>query len=203
MTTSELVLGSSSRYRAELLKRLGVPFTQASPSVDERSFDERFEELGPEEFSLMLARAKVEALRQAGGSRWILCADQVGYVTLEDGRPRQLSKPGDEETCVEQLMMLAGRSHVLVNGIVLRSEATGEELASTDIQTLTMRRFDRAEAAAYVSSCRPLDCAGGYRIEDAGIRLFESMKSDDYTGIIGLPLLRTAELLRQAGLLVP
>ena len=61
-----------------------------------------------------------------------------------------------------------------------------------------MRPFDRAEAAAYVARCRPVDCAGGYRIEDAGIQLFERIVGDDPTGIEGLPLMAVARLLREA-----
>ncbi len=199
MKQSKLVLGSSSRYRAELLARLGVPFSQESPEVDERAFDGEFAALGPAEFALRLARAKAEALIAAGGDRYLLCADQVG-VHPDGGL---LVKPETEERGVEQLMGMAGRTHELVNGLVLLCEGTGQSWSHTDRQELTMRPFDRAEAEAYVREFRPLDCAGGYRIEDAGIRLFDRIRSDDYTGIIGLPLLATARLLREAGLLRP
>ena len=195
-----LVLGSSSRYRAELLTRLGVPFDRASPDVDEASFDGQFTELAAEDFALLLAREKASALWRNGGDRWLLCADQVGV--LETGGKRiLLRKPGTPEACVDQLVELSGRTHQLVNGIVLRFERDGTEYVEVDVQTLTMRAFDRAEAEAYVSLRSPLDCAGGYRIEDEGIRLFESIDSRDYTGIIGLPLIATARLFRKAGLL--
>ena len=196
-----LVLGSSSKYRAELLGRFGVPFEQESPDVDERAYDGRLAELGPEGLALVLARAKADALRREGGERWLLCADQVGVVAEGDGRRRLLSKPGEPERCVEQLMSLAGRTHRLVNGVVLLDEATGEARERVDVQELTMRDFSRAEAEAYVRDALPLDSAGGYRIEDRGILLFERIASDDFTGIIGLPLLSTAGLLREVGLL--
>lgn len=198
-----LILGSSSSYRAKLLEQLGVSFTQESPEVDERAFDAQFEHSLPEEFALILARAKAKAIWREGGSRWLLCADQVGVLEAPDGARRQLTKPGTSGRCVEQLMELSGRTHSLVNGIVLVSEATGERLEAVDRQELTMRPFDRAEATAYVERFAPLDCAGGYRIEDEGIRLFEQIRSDDHTGIIGLPLLATARLLREAGILTP
>ncbi|MBL6755156.1 MAG: Maf family protein [Planctomycetes bacterium] len=198
-----LVLGSSSRYRAQLLTQLGVPFTQERPDVDERAFDPRFDRETSAEFALTLARAKADALIQEGGRRWLLCADQVGVLEAPDGSRRQLSKPGTPDRCVEQLMELSGRTHALVNGLVLVSEATGQRFEAVDRQELTMRPFGRAEAASYVERFSPLDCAGGYRIEDEGIRLFERIRSDDHTGIIGLPLLTTAHLLRQAGILSP
>jgi septum formation protein len=198
-----LVLGSSSRYRAKLLVQLGVTFTQESPEVDERAFDPEFDHLSPGEFALTVARSKAEAIRLEGGRRWLLCADQVGVLEAPGGGRQQLTKPGTAARCVEQLMQLSGRTHSLVNGLVLVSEATGERFEAVDQQELTMRPFARAEAAAYVERFSPLDCAGGYRIEDEGIRLFERIRSDDHTGIIGLPLLATAGLLRRAGLLVP
>ncbi len=169
--------------------------------MNERGFDDRFETSEDAEFALIIARAKARSIVRPGGDRWILCADQVGVLVGEDGRRVLLSKPGTSERCVEQLMQLSGRTHLLVNGIVLVSEATGERLEATDRQELTMRNFDRGEAEEYVAGFAPLDCAGGYRIEDAGIRLFERIRSDDFTRIIGLPLLMTARLLRNAGLL--
>lgn len=205
MRQLSLLLGSTSRYRAELLSRLGLPFAQEAPDVDERSYDDRFETLSSEDFALFLARLKADSIleRGGGGDRWILCADQVGVLTDPDGTRHLLSKPGTPERCVDQLMRLSGRTHELVNGIVLVSEATGERIEATDRQELTMRPFERAEAEAYVEEYAPLDSAGGYRIEDAGIRLFERIHSDDFTGIVGLPLLATARLLREAGVLVP
>ena len=94
MTATTLVLGSSSVYRARMLERLGVPFTQESPDVDERAFDGLLAELGPEGLALRLARAKAASLARAGGSRQLLCADQVGVLEVEGAPPRLLHKPG-------------------------------------------------------------------------------------------------------------
>jgi septum formation protein len=171
--------------------------------VDERSYDDRFETLSSGEFALLLARAKADSIRDPKGGRWILCADQIGVLTEADGSRHLLSKPKTPERNVDQLLRLSGRTHELVNGLCLVHEGTGERFEATDRQELTMRAFDRDEATAYVELRAPLDCAGGYRIEDEGIRLFERIRSDDFTGIIGLPLLVTADLLRRAGLLVP
>jgi len=203
MTPTTLVLGSSSVYRARMLERLGVPFVQESPDVDERAFDRLLGDLGPEGLALRLARAKADSLARPGGSRQLLCADQVGVLEVEGAPPRLLHKPGTADACVAQLMALSGRTHALVNGIVLLDEATGEARTLVDRQELTMRPFEEAEARAYVELRAPLDCAGGYRIEDEGVRLFERIRSDDHTGIVGLPLLATARLLREAGLLAP
>ncbi len=204
MSIPRLLLGSSSRYRAELLGRLGVPFDQASPDVDERAYDDRFASLSNEEFATTLALAKARALARPGArpdeARWILCADQIG-VLGEDRARVLLSKPVTPERCVEQLMSMSGRTHELVTGVVLWNESTSAYSTCVDRQVMTMRAFQRDEAEAYVRAYAPLDCAGGYRIEDAGIALFERIRGDDYTGIIGLPLLATARLLRAAGVL--
>jgi septum formation protein len=203
MPVSTLVLGSSSVYRVRMLEQLGVPFTQESPDVDEDAHYGLLSELGPEALALRLARAKADALARPGGSRHLLCADQVGVLEVEGEAPRLLHKPVTVDACVEQLMALSGRTHSLVNGIVLLDESTGEARELVDRQELTMRSFEEPEARAYVELRRPLDSAGGYRIEDEGIRLFERIRSEDHTGIIGLPLLATARLLREAGLLTP
>ena len=95
----------------------------------------------------------------------------------------------------------AGRSHQLITAVVLAPPSGAAPLEAVDRHRLTMRRFGPDEARDYVERYRPLDCAGGIRIEDAGIKLCERIEGADYTGIIGLPLLAVARLLRAAGLL--
>lgn len=194
-----LVLASTSRYRQELLARLDLPFLAAAPDYDERAEDHRFTELGAGAFALHLARGKAASLRDAHPDAWILAADQLAVLP---GPPDEvLHKPGSEEQAVAQLMRLSGRTFSLVNGVTLLDARTGEAHDAIDTQTLTMRAFGVVEAATYVARHRPLDCAGSFRIEDAGIKLFARIASDDFTGIIGLPLIAVAGLLRTAGLL--
>lgn len=191
-----LILASTSRWRAELLARLELPFRCVAPRFDERAEDHRFADLGPRAFALHLARGKAASIDAAGA--WVLAADQLAIVD-EDGGPVLLHKPGTEARAVEALMRLRGRTHQLVTAVVL---ARGElEHHEFDEQRLTMRAFSRAEAEAYVARHRPVDSAGAYHVEDAGIRLFERIEGDDITGIMGLPLLVVCRLLRRAGLL--
>ncbi|PRQ06134.1 Maf family protein [Enhygromyxa salina] len=192
----ELVLASTSRWRAELLARLELPFTSAAPRFDERSEDHRFAELGPRAFALHLARGKAQSLA-ADSNAWILAADQLAVLDEPDG-PTLLHKPGTAERAIEQLMRLRGRTHQLITAVVLTRGAT--EHHEIDAQQLTMRSFSLAEATAYVTKHQPLGSVGAYHIEDAGIRLFERIEGD-YTGIIGLPLLAVCRLLRAARLL--
>jgi septum formation protein len=197
-----LVLASSSRYRAALLERLEVSFESLVPEFDEEAASARFPAAAPSELALELARGKAASLRPIRPDAWILAADQIGVLSGPDG-PVLLRKPGSIDAAIEQLVSMAGRTHELVNAIVLDPPGPSERREVIDRQRLTMRRFDRAEARDYVTRHRPLDSAGAYRIEDAGIKLFERIESCDHTGIIGLPLLAVAELLRAAGLLPP
>jgi septum formation protein len=194
-----LILASTSRGRIELLARLEIPFTCEAPNFDERAEDHRFAELGPHAFALALARGKARSLagRVPGSEAWVLAADQLAILDEPDG-PVLLHKPGTEQRAIEQLMQLRGRTHRLITAVVLTRGAV--EHHELDEQRLTMRAFDRAEAAAYVTRHRPLESVGSYHIEDAGIRLFERVDGD-YTGIMGLPLLAVCRLLRAAGLL--
>lgn len=201
MSEPTLVLASTSRYRAELLGRLGVPFETASPDFDERSFDARFGTWGPEEHARQLARGKVESLLGAFPRHVLLGADQLGVLPGPGDRPRLLHKPRTPGACVEQLLEMSGKTHELITAVVLHDTRDGSRREALDCQRLTMRPFGEQEARSYVEAFEPLDCAGGYRIEDAGIRLFERIEGEDFTGIIGLPLLAVARLLREVGLL--
>ena len=194
-----LILGSTSAARRTLLNRLEIPFEVASPKFDEAADAERFESLSDAEFALTMARGRAHSLAPRFGDRWILAADQVAVLP---GPPRlRLGKPGREEVAVEHLMALAGHTHHLTTGVVLLHPGTGEQREAIDAQTLTMRAFDREEAERYVRRHRPLECAGSYRIEDAGIKLFDCIEGQDYTGIMGLPLLAVGRLLREVGVL--
>ena len=198
-TTGPLVLASTSAARRSLLDRLELPFEVDAPDFDEEAHRERFEALSDAEFALLLARGKAHSLTERYPQRWILAADQVAALP---GPPRRLlNKPGTEAAAVEQLVAMSGRTHGLTTGVVLLHAASGQEHSTVDEQRLTLRPFDRAEAEAYVRRHRPLECAGSYRIEDAGIKLFDRIEGRDYTGIIGRPLLAVSRLLRQVGLL--
>jgi septum formation protein len=195
--TRPLVLASTSRYRHKLLAQLDLPFAVAAPDYDERAQDHRFAELGPEGFALHLARGKAESLRGAHPDAWVLAADQVAVLSPGE----LLHKPGTPERAVEQLLRASGRVMHLVTGVVLLDAATGAHQGALDRQALGLRSFGRAEAEAYVARHQPLDCAGSFRIEDAGITLFDRIDGADFTGIIGLPLLAVCRLLRAVGLL--
>jgi len=174
-----------------------MEFLTCASDFDERAEDARLAELGVEGFALHLARGKAKSVRSRQVDAWILGADQVAVLPPDE----LMHKPGTPERAVEQLMRMSGRVLELVTGVVLLDAVTGATHEAVDRQRLTLRPFGRAEAEAYVERHRPLDCAGSFRIEDAGITLFDRIDSGDFTGIIGLPLLAVCRLLRGVGLL--
>ncbi|MHB1139804.1 MAG: Maf family protein [Microthrixaceae bacterium] len=188
-----LVLASASPYRAALLASVGLIATVDPPDVDERALDERFPELGAERFALELARRKAADVAPRHRDSDVLAGDQVGVVDLADGRQLQLHKQPDEDAAVEQLLMMSGTTHRLVNGLVLVHLASGRAVEGVDEQHVTMRAFDEREARAYVRRFEPYDSSGSYRIEDQlemddGEGFVVDVQGEDPSGVQGLPL---------------
>ncbi len=190
-----LLLASTSRYRRALLERLQTPFETAAPDFDESAQDDAFATMDDPSFALRLAEGKARSLAGQYSGHLILAADQI--ATVEAPTRTLLHKPGTVERAVDQLMLLAGKTHVLTTGVVMFEPTSGRLETAVDQQRLTMRSYSAEEAEAYVRAAEPLDCVGAYRVEDAGITLFQRIEADDVTGVIGLPLLVVCDLLRR------
>jgi septum formation protein len=194
MSNRQLVLASTSSYRAALLARLGVPFSAVAPACDENSL--KHDSLAPRELAERLAEAKAASLRERFPEAVILGSDQVCAC-----EGVYLSKPGDAATACRDLAFLAGKSHQLFTALAI---CRGDQWwMHTDVTTLQMRVLTPDEIQRYVAADNPLDCAGSYKLEERGIALFERIASDDHTAITGLPLLAVARLLRQCGFAIP
>lgn len=185
---ASLILASSSRYRRELLARLGLEFAAEAADVDES----RAPGEAPRDLAVRLARAKAEAVAGQHPHAWVIGSDQV--IALGD---RVFSKPGTHARAVEQLVELSGAEHQLITAVCVASPRGMKESVTTF--AMQLRELTRAEVEAYVREEEPLDCAGSYRIEAGGIRLFEHLRGDDFTAIIGLPLTAVGRLLRETG----
>lgn len=200
-----IILASSSKYKQQLLLRTGIPFADQVSNFDERSLDHIFQE-SPMECAQRIAEGKardVAGIWQRfckNNPRWVLATDQIVWCELENGQKHQFHKPGTEEAALEQLWLLSGRTFYSTTGLFLLY--TGTEAHHQDVQTetLVMRNYTPEEAEASIRMCRPLDCAGSYRIEDASIRLFKEIRGD-MTGCQGFPVIRVLTLLREAGCL--
>lgn len=187
-----LVLASTSRYRRELLERLGLPFDCAGPDVDETPLNGE----APLALATRLAAAKSAEVAARYPGAWVIGSDQVADL---NGQP--LGKPGTFEAACAQLAAMSGQTVRFHTAISLRRDR--ESLAALDLTEVRFRVLDPQEIARYVAAERPLDCAGSFKCEGLGISLFEAIDNRDPTALIGLPLIALCGLLRQAGFEVP
>jgi septum formation protein len=195
MSIPRVVLASTSRYRAELLRRLLPDFEQAAPGVEE--LDEPGE--APAERAARLARLKARVVAENFSDAIVIGSDQVAEL---DGRV--LDKPGSAENARAQLLACSGhaaRFHTAV--CVLDTRNRNHRSQAIDLTRVVFRALSPDEVARYVERERPLDCAGGFKAEALGITLFERIESTDPTALIGLPLIALARLLRERGLALP
>lgn len=186
-----LVLGSTSRYRRELLSRLRLPFDVEAPRVDETpGRDER-----PADLALRLALEKGRDVAQRHPDAVVIGADQVCDL---DGEA--LGKPGDHARAVAQLQRLSGRTAVFQTALAVLRPATGFERVELAPVVVRFRSLSTLEIERYLDLEQPYDCAGSAKCETLGIALLDAIESDDPTALVGLPLIRTARLLRAAGI---
>jgi len=186
----KLVLGSTSPYRRELLARLRLPFDVASPEVDETPLPGE----APRDLAGRLALAKARTVAAKFPAAVVIGSDQVADL---DGQP--LGKPGTHARAVAQLRQMRGRTVVFQTAVAVVCLETGFEQVALAPVRVRFRDLTDAEIDAYLRTETPYDCAGSAKSEGLGIVLLASIESDDPTALIGLPLIRTAGLLRAAG----
>ena len=186
-----LILASTSRYRRELLARLRLPFEVHSPQVDETPLPQE----SPAALSERLALAKARAVAAAWPQALVIGSDQVAEL---DGHP--IGKPGSHARAVEQLQLMRGRSIVFHTAVAVVCGASGYAGLRRVPVTVRFRDLSDAEIETYLRLEQPYDCAGSAKCETLGITLLDAIESSDPTALIGLPLITTAALLREAGL---
>lgn len=185
-----LVLGSTSRYRKELLSRLGLPFSTDSPQVDETPRPgER-----PADLALRLAIAKARDVAQRHPEAVVIGSDQVADLLSEP-----LGKPGTHERAVAQLQRMRGQTVVFQTAVAVVCLATGFEQVELAPVAVVFRDLGDAEIEHYLRTEQPYDCAGSAKSEGLGIALLERIDNDDPTALVGLPLIRTCRMIRAAG----
>jgi len=185
-----LTLASTSRYRRELLARLALPFEVAAPEVDET----RHPQEAPEALARRLAAAKAAAVGRQRPDHVVIGSDQV--AALDD---RVLSKPGTPERAIEQLRAASGRSVRFLTAVAVQ-HPDGRQEMHVDHTRVDFRLLTDAQIERYVALDMPLDCAGSFRSEGLGVRLFERIESQDPAALVGLPLVWLAGALARAGL---
>lgn len=189
-----IVLASTSPYRRQLLLQLEIPFVAAAPRYQE----EIDQGVAPELLVKHLAFHKAESLKDRYPDALIIGSDQV----FVDPRKRILGKPGTFEGAVEQLRFMVGKTHTFYTGLAVYDSASAECEVDYVTYAVTLRRLSEEQIRAYVRRESPLDCAGSFKVEGLGISLMEKMEGEDYTSLIGLPLIKLTEILGRFGVAV-
>jgi septum formation protein len=191
MTTPPLILASTSRYRQELLSRLRLPFEVLAPEVDETARPGE----SPQALAERLALAKARAVAARRPEAVVIGSDQVADL---DGQA--LGKPLTHERAVAQLRRMRGHKVLFHTAVAVVCERSGFEQAALCSVAVRFRELNDDEIEFYLRTEQPYDCAGSAKCETLGIALLSAIESDDPTALIGLPLIRTSELLRRAGI---
>ena len=186
-----LILASTSRYRAQLLHRLRVPFEIMSPEVDEMARPGE----APPALAQRLALAKAQAVAARHADAVVIGSDQVAEL---DGMT--IGKPHDHARAFAQLRAMSGRRVIFHTAVAVVCQQRGYARGLLAAVSVTFRGLADAEIEHYLRAEQPYDCAGSAKSESLGIALLAAIESDDPTALVGLPLIRTCTLLREAGL---
>lgn len=188
-----LVLASTSPYRRELLARLGLPFETDRPDVDETPAPGE----PPAALAARLAEAKARVVALRHPRAWVIGSDQVAAL---DGRP--LGKPGHRDAAAVQLRASSGRTLRFHTAFSLVQGGT-VSVAHSDLTEVVFRTLGEDEILRYLDADQPYDCAGSFKCESLGITLFDAIRSEDPTALVGLPLVALARALRRVGYRLP
>ncbi|PPV07756.1 Maf-like protein [Xanthomonas bromi] len=187
-----LILASTSVYRRELLGRLQLEFDTARPEVEERALPGET----PSALATRLAAEKAAAVAARFPGAWVIGSDQVADL---DGQA--LGKPGTLERAHAQLTAMSGRLVRFHTAVALVGQ--GQTVHALDLTEVRLRALMPTDIDRYLAAEPALDCAGSFKCEGLGIALFDSIRSEDPTALVGLPLIALAQLLRQAGFELP
>jgi len=190
---AQLLLASSSRYRKELLLRLGIDFECQSPDIDESSQEDE----SPTELVSRLAENKARALQHKHPHSLIIGSDQVATIDKHI-----LTKPGNHENAVEQLKSSSGKNVIFLTGLCLLNTKTNACQIDVITYSVTFRTLSVEQIDRYLKREQPYDCAGSFKSEGLGISLFSKMEGNDPSALMGLPLIRLTDMLASEGLSV-
>jgi len=184
-----LVLASGSRYRKELLGRLGLRFDVVSPEVDEAPLPGE----APPDTALRLSVMKARAV--PGGDALVIGSDQVAACGV-----KRYGKPGTHEKAAQQLRELSGKAVEFHTAVTLLDGARGTHESQVVLCRVHFRSLDERRIQAYLEREKPYDCAAAAKAEALGIALIARIETHDPTSLIGLPLIALTEMLERAGL---
>ena len=177
-----------------LLQRLGIPFTCQSPEIDETARNNE----SPGVLVERLAAQKAETVNRKHPQAVVIGSDQLAVFNGQ-----LIGKPGTHQTAQEQLKAFSGQVVEFLTAVSVQSIEHGFMEQHTDCTRVSFRTLQDEEIERYLEKEKPFDCAGAFKAESLGIALFERISSEDPTALIGLPLIRTAAMLRRAGFQLP
>ena len=191
---ARLILASSSKYRKLQLQRFGIPFNCESPEIDETALYNE----SPHELVGRLALKKAEAVSRRYPRSVVIGSDQIALYERQI-----IGKPGNHQAALKQLKSFSGQIVEFLTAVSVLCRESGFSEQYTDCTRVCFRNLQDEEIERYLQQEKPYDCAGAFKAESLGIVLFERIISEDPTALIGLPLIRTAAMLRSAGLPLP
>ena len=180
------ILASPSPRRADLLEQVGIDFRAAPADIDEFIHDDE----RAADFVERIAIAKAQAVRRQFPGQAVLGSDTAVVIDQTI-----LGKPRDRDDAVGMLLTLSGRTHEVLTGVAVVSDRTRYAL---NVSRVSFRSVSEAEAAAYWATGEPADKAGGYAVQGLAAAFIERIEGS-YSGIMGLPLFETLQLLEQIG----
>lgn len=187
--TRRLILGSTSPYRRELMQRLAIPFETAAPDIDETRFDGE----SALDMVLRLSLQKAQAVAAQYPDALIIGSDQCAVL-----HEQVIGKPGSHDNAVQQLQNSSGQTVAFLTGLCLYDSLDGSYQLDVVPFAVDFRELTDAEIDAYLRKDQPYNCAGSFRSESLGITLFKRMHGDDPSALMGLPLIRLSQMLKQA-----
>ena len=186
----QIILGSTSPYRKELLRRLGLAFESAAPDIDETRLTDEM----PQALVARLAEEKAKTVADSHANALIIGSDQVAVLNNE-----VLGKPGNHEKAVAQLEKASGETVTFYTGLCLYNTATKNLQLDVVPFNVVFRKLTRDQIEQYLKVEQPYNCAGSFKSEGLGVVLFERLEGEDPSALIGLPLIRLCRMLEQEG----
>ena len=186
-----LILGSSSVYRVELLRKLNLPFRTVSPNIDEAPLQNEV----PADLVKRLAEQKAIAIALSHPKALIIGSDQVAVLNGDI-----LGKPGTHEAATEQLQAASGQTVLFLTGLALFNSETQRMQSLVEPFEVTFKNLSDKQIQFYLEKEEPYQCAGSFKSEGLGISLFDKLQGNDPNSLIGLPLIELISLLNNEGL---
>jgi len=186
----EIVLGSSSPYRRQLLEQLQLPFRCCSPNIDEKQLENET----AQQLVIRLAEQKALKVAERYPNALIISSDQVASLNEEI-----ITKPGDFDSAYLQLQKASGNCLTFYTSLCLYNSDSKHLQLDIVTTKVIFRHLNDEQIKNYLKKDQPYDCAGSFKMESLGIALFKQIITDDSSALVGLPLIKLTTMLANEG----